>query len=269
MNLDVPNISSLSLTTLPTLVKAGRWRLETLRAWSHHRLYWVTYGQGHATYNGRRRGFAANTLLFFPAGSVHSVTFGAKGQVQGTLITLPANLDPALQIAPMTVRAESMRDQAEIGAAIERIANERRAMEPGADLAIRATLQLLSVWMIRKDAVQRARDASPRKASQKLAAAYAELVEKKFRAAPGVGALAETLGVTPTHLSRVCRECYGLSAQAFLQRRVALQARLDLGERGRSVQDVARGLGFSSPAYFSRFVAAQTGKAPRDLRLEN
>lgn len=266
MNLDVPNISSVSLTTLPTLLKAGRWRLETLRAYSQHRLFWITYGQGHATFNGRRRGFAANTLLFFPAGSVHSITFGAKGQVQGTMITLPANLDPALQVSPMAVRAESMRDQAEIGAAIERITNERRALDPGADLAIRATLQLLSVWMIRRDAAQRARATAPRTAAQRLAAAFADQVEARFRAAPGVGALAETLGVTPTHLSRVCRECYGMPAQAFLQRRVAAQARIDLGEGRRSVAEVARGLGFSSPAYFSRFVSAQTGKAPRDLR---
>lgn len=268
MNLDIPNIGSVTHKTLPNVLKDGRWRLETPRAFAHHRLYWVTHGQGHAVHSGRRQGFNAAALLFFPAGCVHAVALAAKPAAQGTRICLPAGLVAGLPGAPLVLRIDSAREQAEIAGLIERILDERRQMAPGAELAIGATLQLLGVWMMRRQAARMAARPDRPDAASRLAAAYAELVERRFRRAPSVSDLAGELGVTPTHLSRVCRTVYGCSAQRFLQRRILAEARQALTEGRAPIREVAAELGFSSPAYFSRFIARETGKPPVALRAE-
>ena len=77
---------------------------------------------------------------------------------------------------------------------------------------------------------------------------------------------ARELGVTPTHLSRVCRETCGRPASALLHDRQLFEARRLLAETKIPVQDIAEALGFGSAAYFSRSFQARTGKTPTAFR---
>ena len=77
---------------------------------------------------------------------------------------------------------------------------------------------------------------------------------------------AAALGVSPTHLTRVCRAETGRTAAELLTERSLHAARSLLGATDVPVQDIARHLGFGSAAYFTRFIQHQTGRTPTALR---
>lgn len=99
-----------------------------------------------------------------------------------------------------------------------------------------------------------------------LAEKYAALVERGFRSGKGVSDYAEQLGVTPTHLSRICRDASGRPALAILQERIMHEACTMLVDSDMAARDIAAELGFSSAAYFTRAFSKLTGRTPSEFR---
>ncbi len=88
---------------------------------------------------------------------------------------------------------------------------------------------LLAVWLERQIAALPDPEARPDKA-RRLTAAFTALVERDFRSGKSVNDYAAELGVTPTHLSRVCNAACGRPASALLADRVHYEARRLLAE---------------------------------------
>jgi AraC-like DNA-binding protein len=124
---------------------------------------------------------------------------------------------------------------------------------------------LLGVWLERQVEAHQA-DVKRPTAAKRLASRYSALLERDFRSGHGVADYATELGVTPTHLSRVCRESCGRSASDLLQDRRLYEARRLLAETREPVKTIAHTLGFTSPAYFTRAFHAKIGKTPSQFR---
>ena len=103
-------------------------------------------------------------------------------------------------------------------------------------------------------------------AAQRLAMAYAALVERDYTSGKPMAEYARALGVTPTHLTRACRASAGLTASELLTGRIVHALRELLETTDHPVNRVAAMLGFRSAAYFSRFVLQHTGQTPSALR---
>ena len=134
----------------------------------------------------------------------------------------------------------------------------------GRRTAILAHLQRLLVALSRLDGTGEAAATPSRDVD--LVRRYREAVEHCFRSAPGLGALAAELGVTPSRLNRACRTVASRSAMAILHERVMIEAKRGLLYTGMRVSEVALSVGFDDPAYFSRFFAARAGCSPSDFR---
>ena len=74
------------------------------------------------------------------------------------------------------------------------------------------------------------------------------------------------LGVSETHLNRICRAAFGTSALGAITRRLMLEATRDLTFTTMSVKEVAYSLGFEDPAYFTRAFLRATGETPGAFR---
>jgi AraC family transcriptional regulator, transcriptional activator of pobA len=98
---------------------------------------------------------------------------------------------------------------------------------------------------------------------------YRDQVERHYRRQPAVAELAEPLGITPTQLNRLCRRHLQCSALAVLHQRVLLEAKRELGYTTLMVRQIADGLGFADPAYFTRFFLRHTGRSPSAWREES
>jgi AraC-like DNA-binding protein len=141
-------------------------------------------------------------------------------------------------------------------------------MEKGTSRATRAMMchaGLISVWLDRQVEALDDNDAKP-KTGQRLVNAYTALVEQDFHSSKTVRDYAADLGITPTHLSRVCNNACGRPASAILQDRVTYEARRLLTETRVPIKDIAASLGFTSAAYFTRAFQKQTGQTPSAFR---
>lgn len=258
-----PETSRLRLVPLQRLSAGGRWRVEAMRALSEPVLLWFTRGQGRITVGGITRGYGAHNAVFIPAGMMHGFEMGA--QTSGTALFFGRDHGLDLPDDALHLRIRDVGPQAELSGIVENIQREIESERPGHEKAALHHLGLLGVWLERQG------DASgvdqPRvDASRRLARAYADVLERGFRSGKGVSEFARELGVTPTHLTRVCNKTCGRSASDLLHDRVIFEARKLLSETRMPVSDIARTLGFTSAAYFTRAFQHRVGKTPSAFR---
>ena len=259
-----PAIAALRMVALPRLAAGGRWRTEAMRALGEPCLLWFTRGQGRITVAGLTRGYGPNTAVFIPRGVMHGFEVGP--QVFGTAVFFGRDTPLVLPDRALHLRVRENAAQVECNLTLDAVARELAGDRPGRERAAAAHLAMLSVWLERQAAAQTGEDAPHPPSARRLAARYAALIETHYRSGAGVAAYAAALGVTPTHLSRVCRQTMGRSAKDLLADRTIYEARRLLKETSVPVQDLARHLGFRSAAYFSRAFHARTGSTPTDFR---
>jgi len=80
--------------------------------------------------------------------------------------------------------------------------------------------------------------------------------------------IAESIGVSENHLSRVFRRELGISPWDYLNRYRIRQAKELLTSTEDSITSVALQVGFNDPAYFSRVFRQQVGQSPTAFRKQ-
>ncbi|MEI4470276.1 helix-turn-helix domain-containing protein [Frigidibacter sp. MR17.24] len=259
----------LRMIAIPRLAQGGRWRVEAMRSYSEPVLYWFTRGQGRITVAGVTRGYGAHNAVFIPAGVMHGFELGH--QVHGTAVYF--GREPAIELpkSPQHLRIRDAVPQGELSGILDAIGREMDSRRAGHDRAALNHLGLLSVWLERQIAEQ---PIDPRAetrpdAARRLANRFATMLEKDFRSDRGVADYAAALGVTPTHLTRVCNRTCGRTAHALLADRKMHEARRLLTETRLPVNQVSSELGFASAAYFTRAFQNMTGTTPSAFRRGN
>lgn len=246
----------------------SRWRTEAMRSYGAPVLLWFTRGQGRITVNGVTSGYGPHNCIYLPAGTMHG--FEMTNHVNGTIIVFPQNCEEDLALPERSIhlRLRETDKQIELSNLVDNIQREIEKESDGAERALMCHAGLLSVWLerqIKEDEQAYGRNTP----AARLANAYTALVEKDFHSSKSVRDYAADLGVTPTHLSRVCNQACGRPASAILQDRVLYEARRLLSESRMPVKDIARSLGYNSAAYFTRAFQKHTGSTPSAFRKQS
>ncbi|PTX01055.1 AraC family transcriptional regulator [Pararhodobacter aggregans] len=258
--------SRLRLTPISRLAAGGRWRVEAMRSLREPVLLFFTQGQGRITIAGSTRAYGPNNTIFIPPGVMHGFDFAPR--VQGSVVFFGRNHGLDLPSTPQMLRPRDPVSQKELIAILEAIQRELESHRSGSQKAAQHHLGLLGVWIDRQLERDRALETMPQRpgAAQRLAARYAALLERDFRSNRAVADYAEALGVTPTHLTRVCRATAGKGAHQILEDRILFEARRLLSETRLPVKDVAEMLGFNSAGYFTRAFQKNAGVTPSGFR---
>lgn len=251
------------LVAIPRLAAGGRWRVEAMRSISQACLLWFTKGQGRITISGVTRGYTPHNAIFIPAGVMHGFEVGA--QVFGSAVFFGKSSTVTLPSEPLHLRIREVHAQQDLNMMLDMIQREMDSDSPAHDRATRHYLGLLGVWLERQ-AVKAAVDQVRPDAARRLVARYTALLEQAFRTGCGVAELAAELGVTPTHLTRCCKQACGRSAHDLLAERRIFEARRLLAETDQPVGRIGASLGFASPAYFTRAFQHLTGQSPTAFR---
>lgn len=99
-----------------------------------------------------------------------------------------------------------------------------------------------------------------------LVARAKALLERDFSSPEGIGALADRLGVSPSHLSREFSRELGLSPVDYLQK-LRLEKALELlGSTNLSISEIATACGFSCGNYFDKVFKRYMKISPRKFR---
>ncbi|MFV2052857.1 AraC family transcriptional regulator [Aliiroseovarius sp. YM-037] len=256
----------IRIIPIARMAQGGRWRVEAMRSYSSDLLLWVTRGQGRITISGRTRGFGAHNAVFIPARTMHG--FEMTASIFGTAAFFPTSLNLDLPKTPLHLRIRDVHPQAELTGILESLQREIGSDLADNDKAAYHHAGLFSVWLQRaQDRYKSDTETATRSAD--LVARYTDMVEGEFRSGRTVSDYARALGITPTHLSRVCNQVAGRSASSILKDRILYEARRLLSETRLPVNQVAAQLGFTSAAYFSRAFQNHTGKTPSAFRRSN
>ena len=252
----------------------------TIQPHVHHQLvqvFLVTGGGGSTRIDGQDHALAPGSALLLPPSTIHEFRFivGTEGYVASvaepalrrlfdaepegrSLLSKPALL-PA---APGSPAVGALRGLMDLAMA------EFAANRPARDFALAAYADLIVTWFARElRGAGRAAEAGldPR---ARLVRRFVERVEQRFLAHDPLTDYARHLGVSVPHLSRSCRELLGLSAARVVQDRLMIEARRDLVYTASSVAQISFRLGFTDPAYFSRFFSKRAGVSPSDYRAK-
>lgn len=255
--------TAIRLMSLAQLARRGTWQLELAHDRGENLLVWMTRGQGLAILDGARRGIGTHNAIFVPARNLMSFDIGRQGYGQALLIP-----DGTELILPHTVQHLRIRDVGtlnELTALLDALGREQNAMRSLRNSAVSAYADLISIWLRRQ--MRGPEMPSPRvSAARRLCRAYCAVLVTEFATGATMADHARTLGVTPTHLTRVCRSEMGKTAATLLNERILFEAQHLLISTNVAVQDIARHLGFGSAAYFTRYIQQHTGKSPTALR---
>lgn len=251
------------MTPIPRLAQGGRWRVEAMRSYSTNLFLWFTRGQGRITVAGTTRGYGAHNAVFIPAGTMHG--FEVSTQVFGTAVFIPNDLTAALPTIPLHLRIRDSSSQSEITGVLDNLQRELDGALPERIRAVYHHTGLLNVWLNRQ-VLLHSEDSKAPDAAARLTTRFTELIEAQYQSGMNISQYATALGVTPTHLSRVCNQACGRPASTLLSDRVIFEARRLLKETETPIKQVAADLGFTSPAYFTRAFQHHTGQTPSAFR---
>ena len=224
----------------------------------------LTGGAAEMVLDGDRHALRPQSIAVVPAGVVHGYEFSAD--VEGLVVTLMQRDIEGLGLArpgAMVIR----RGCGECAMALGRLIAE--ADRPGVahDMAMRAHLTLLLVALARAAPDTSNAGVAAGRATQ-LVDAFRDRVEQHYRQTRRVADYAAAVGVSHTHLNRLCRQVLGRPALAVIEDRIALEARRLLLFSTLTIKQIGAELGYDDPGYFSRFVTRKLGLPPAALREE-
>ncbi len=251
--------------SIAAVYRSRPWSFEAHAHADRHQLFWVNKGAGRIQIDGYTRGFGPNTVAFMPAGTVHGFEFTPV--TAGWVITLPKVLPMKAELpdVPIVTTVNMREEQGTLTAICDDINREQAQDSAGRDVALTCQGGLLAVWLMRH-LIQHNVTIPKDDAARKVLRKFTQGLEAGFHTEHAVAYYADLQMVTPTHLTRVCRQKNGQSANSLIQNRTVLEARQRLAFTDQKIVDVARGLGFASAAYFTRLFSQKTGQSPSEFR---
>ncbi len=245
------------------------WAIDPHRHANLHQFFFIGAGGATVTVDGTVIPVTAPVCLSVPRYVVHAFRF-PQGQ-QGYVLSIPPDMMPELfgagaerPAAFSTPLCAPAGD--DLAARFETILEELADTRVLRAARLRAQVTEIAVAVLRDGDGGAGRGAPG--PSERHMRAFERLVRRHLREHLRVSDYAAALGLGPDHLGRICRAMTGLTAAAFLDARVMQEARRQLAYTTNPVSQIAYGLGYSDPAYFSRAFRRSHGLSPSRYRAE-
>ena len=259
--------------TIPERTHLHNWQIAQHRHDSFFQIFYLSAGSGEITEADIGRPLQAPCAIFIPPGAVHGFRYATD--VDGLVITALADRLRSITAADRQIAgfaaetrivplADGDVDAAFALDCIRRLHTELSGLSPGRLLLLEPLMTSAVVALARAGSATTA--AGFDTVDRQRMEALATLIAAHFRAHPPVQFYADAIGVSATHLNRLARAVTGLPVSGLVAHQLMEAARRDLIFTPTPVQSIAYSLGFSDPAYFSRFFRRQAGMSPATFR---
>ena len=265
----------LHVETIADRSRLYEWRIRPHAHRDLHQLLVIFTGGGQMQAETQSHSFNAPTLLIAPAGVVHGFAFAAE--TDGYVVTLADTLlrDLAreeaafkrLFLAPTcaSLAADPAHAQ-ELADSLPKLRRELVWKAPASGAAAAARLMTVLVSAVRALHEPSEPTSAATSARAALVARFREKVESHLRTGLSIAQYANALSVTPARLRAACLEVTGKPPARVLEERLLLEAKRNLTYTNMTVAETGYYLGFSDPAYFSRFFSKHAGESPAVFR---
>ncbi|WP_317928508.1 helix-turn-helix domain-containing protein [Halioxenophilus sp. WMMB6] len=239
-----------------------------------HLLYCQS-GQATAVLDGEPTNLPLPCVLLVAPMCVHGFEFSQD--IQGFILTLApplvsqvrSSLPEQQTLLNSSACFDCKAEKTLFDSLFSTLDREYRGNAPGRENLIEAMINGVMVLLSRQS-IARGEKATitPDKGSQHYAR-FTELVELHYRSHASIEVYAAELGITSAHLNTLCRKFSKHSAQQMIHDRLILEAKRNLIYTSMNISQISDSLGFSEPAYFTRFFKRVTGLSPKLFRQQS
>ena len=255
--------------------RVNDWRIQPHAHRDLHQLLFIFTGGGQMQAETHHLPFHAPTLLIAPAGVVHGFSFAPD--TEGYVVTLADTLLSELARQERSFRtlfaaahcASLQSDPGHLQEFADILPKLRRELvwsAPASAVAATARLTTLLVSAVRTLHQPSESTSAAGSARAALVARLREKIETHLRAGWSVTDYARSLNVSAAKLRAACLEVTNKTPTRVLEERLLLEARRNLTYTNMTVAQIAYYLGFSDPAYFSRFFSKLANESPAAFR---
>jgi AraC family transcriptional activator of pobA len=262
----------LHCETIPSRSKLHRWEISEHRHRSFFQILYISKGSGDAVFAGKAHALEACSIVTVPPGARHGFRFSPD--IDGFVFTI---LVSHLQTGPVgggqfaswlaAPKVTSLQDSADgdyIEETLRRLADVAGRRHVPADLCAAYLTTVLRLTA----GIGEGRATGEGQNAQRVER-LGELIHQHFRDHRPASFYAAVLGLSPTHLNRIVKAVTGRSTHMLIDEKLLQEAKRELLFTSLPVQAIGYKLGFSDPAYFSRFFLQQAGMPPLQWRRAN
>lgn len=266
----------LHCETIPSRSSLHHWEIRPHRHESFFQILYIDAGSGDAIFAGIPHAITPPAVITVPPRLNHGFRFSRD--IDGFVITVlishlkaspggRSRLGTWLADPHLTLLDTRDEDAAHVARTLRRLGQEFAGHRNGRNDLLDA--YLTSALLLTARIAQKADDESnPGDESERRMEMLQGLIQRHFRSHKPAAFYAESLGISPAHLSRIVRSRTGHGAHELITRKLLDEAKRELVFTFATVQEISYRLGFADPAYFSRFFMKQTGQTPRAWRIE-
>lgn len=160
------------------------------------------------------------------------------------------------------------REDAMIDLAFNTLDQEYRRSGLHRNVLLESLLLTIFVWLSRRTVRGRLGQIHEIDRGREYFRLFNQLIEEHYAEQWSVERYARKIGITPVYLNVLCRQWAGESALALIHQRVVLAAKRSLVYTSMTISVVSYTLGFSDPAYFTRFFKRHVGVSPKIFRKQ-
>jgi len=265
----------LHVETIADRSRQYDWKIRPHAHRDLHQLLVLLEGGGEVRIETSKQAIRVPAVLTVPAGTVHGFVFNRD--TRGWVVTVAVTEIEELarresgfgQLFESPLNATLSGGAAELFEIEDALKHLQREFLWSARARLAAAeARLVTVLVAVLRAVDELEEAQkecrgPRAA---LVARFRRAIEAHFRSGWPVNRYAAALGVSPARLRSACLEVAGRPPIQLVHERLILEARRALLYTHMTVAETAYDLGFSDPAYFSRFFTERVGVSPAAFR---
>ena len=271
---DGSNYFGLHCETIASRSRLHNWEISPHRHKILFQMLYVEAGSGDAELEDRVLRIEPPMLILIPPRCVHGFRFSED--VSGLVLTLPAsrvralsdfsgNLSTMLTSIKMMPIDRANDDQRYLSDTIRYLGREYAAGEECDEKLIDTSLRLVIRLAARLSVSTRSRHDGFHIAERGKYLVH--LIARDCRINRSVAHYAQAMRLSPAQLNRISVKSTGRSVRELILYELTRQAKQELIVNTARIQEVSFALGFSDPAYFSKFFLHRVGVTPRAYRM--
>lgn len=245
---------------------------------SNYEIYYLLEGERNYFVRSRAYRVLRGNLIFVGSGQIHKTAMVSPVherillEVSESLIAgfsrEVKEIDPAFS-AHSGVLKLTERERQRVEALLFRIIEEIREKRPAYEQAVRAMLQELLIFILRKEGSSAGKYPSIKSAKHRKVNEVANYICSNFAEIPSLDRLSERFYISKYYLCRIFKEVTGMTISQYINANRLKAAEKMLRESSDSVIQIAAASGFGSVTYFNKVFRESLGLSPVQYRKSN
>jgi AraC family transcriptional regulator, transcriptional activator of pobA len=264
----------VNLVSIDSSCRKHNWEIKPHFHTNLYQFFFIESGSGTLIINQKTKAFSGINLIIMPENNLHGFQFSddIKGytlSVSSHIIDKIINNDKELMFQINRVRLINLNNNFtefnDIMESVRRMLLEFTLQAEKETLFLETLLLLLVIKIYRMTIVsEKEFTASSRELSYYKE--FMKLIKKVVPTNRNIEYFTKTLGISKTHLNRVCQTITGKSTKEVINKYLINEAMIMMAHSDMTISEIAHQLDFKDISYFCRFFKKQTGTSPAKMR---